>query len=66
MVRKLTTLPMPFTSHENFLYLMTELEQVVGSGEVMWSAASSIAAWRRIAKLTAAVQQLATRLKDEQ
>jgi hypothetical protein len=66
MVRKPKTSPRSFTSHENFLYLLTELELVVGSGKIEWSAVSAITAQRRLDRLSATVRTLATQLEGEQ
>jgi hypothetical protein len=54
-----------FTQYENFLYLLTELELIVGSKKVNWSADSAILAQRRLDKLTAAVHQLVRQLENE-
>jgi hypothetical protein len=54
-----------FTHHENFLYLLAELELVVGSGKIEWSAASAVLAQRRLDRLAAAMHQLASQLENE-
>jgi hypothetical protein len=54
----------PFTRYENFLYLLTELELTVASGKISWTATSAMAAWRRLDKLAAEVQQRADQLKE--
>ena len=58
MVRKPRAPPGSFTQYENFLYLLTELELIIASGEIKWSAAAAIAARYRLDKLTAAVREL--------
>jgi hypothetical protein len=65
MVRKLRSPRGFFTHHENFFYLLTELELIVGSGKIEWSAASAVLAQRRLDKLTAAVHQLVSQLENE-
>ena len=65
MVRKPRAPLGSFTHHENFLYLLTELELIVGSGKIEWSAASAVLAQRRLDKLTALVHQLVSRLANE-
>jgi hypothetical protein len=54
--------PDVFTSYENFLYLLAELELVVGSGRIEWSTASALAARRRMEELTARMRQLTSQL----
>jgi hypothetical protein len=65
MVRKSGAPPGPFTRYENFLYLLTELEMIIGSGKIEWSVASAIVARHRLDKLTAAVHQLVSQLENE-
>ena len=60
MVRRPPKPPEVFTSYENFLYLLAELELAIASGKIEWPEASVTAAWRRLDRLTAAVRQLAT------
>ena len=64
-MRKSRTPPGSFTPYENFLYLLTELELIVGSNKITWTAASAILAQRRLDKLTAAVHQLVSQLENE-
>ncbi len=46
-----------FSNEENFAYLLTELELVVGSGELRWTAASARAARHRLARLAKVIEQ---------
>jgi hypothetical protein len=64
-MRKPSAPPGPFTQYENFLYLLAELELIVGSNKIRWSAESAILAQRRLDKLAAAVHQLASQLQNE-
>lgn len=54
----------PFTSYENFLYLLAELELTVASGNIPWTATSAMVAWRRLDTLAAEVQQRANQLNE--
>lgn len=65
MVRKPRTPPEAFTNYENLLYLLTELELVVESGTINWSAPSAAAVWRRLDQLTATMHLLVTRIENE-
>jgi hypothetical protein len=64
-MRKPTAPPGSFTQYENFLYLLTELELMVGSNKIRWSAESAILAQRRLDKLTAAVHQSVSQLENK-
>ena len=57
--------PDVFTGHERFVYLLTELELIVGSGAVNWTATSVIAARDRVDRIAEAIHELVTRIKHE-
>jgi hypothetical protein len=65
MVRKPGAPPGSFTQYENFLYLLTELELIIGSGKINWSAASALVVRHRLDKLAAAAHELASQLEDK-
>jgi hypothetical protein len=56
--------PKPFTSYENFLYLLAELELTVAAGNISWTATSAMMAWRRLDNLAAEMQQRANQLNE--
>jgi hypothetical protein len=56
----------PFTSYENFLYLLTELELTVASGKISWTATSAMMTWRRLDKLATEAQQRANQLNENE
>jgi hypothetical protein len=47
------------TSYENFLYLLAELEIVVQSGAIKWTAAAAFLAVRRLDTLAGTMRKLA-------
>jgi len=51
MARKSKARPAAFTLNDNFLYLLAELELLVGSGDIDWSSASATVARQRLEKL---------------
>jgi hypothetical protein len=65
MARKSKSLQEAFTGYESFIYLLTEIEIVVESGTVNWSAESAVAASRRLDKLAATVHELAVQIENE-
>lgn len=65
MVRKPKTSSEVFTAYDNFLYLLAELELVVGSGRIRWSAPSASRARQRIDVLAATMGQLANKFESE-
>jgi hypothetical protein len=64
-MRKPAAPPGSFTQYENFLYLLSELELIVGSNKIRWSADAVILAQCRLDKLAAAVHQLVSKLENE-
>jgi hypothetical protein len=60
MKKKRTIPPEAFSGNEIFHYFLTELELVVASGTIRWTAASTIAARSRLDKLAAMIDQLRT------
>ena len=55
MSRKPSTRPEAFTSDETFHYHLTELELVVASGKVRWTADSANVAHARLIKVAAKI-----------
>jgi hypothetical protein len=46
------------TPHDNFLYLMSELEQAIERRTIVWSIESSREAQRRLYKLAATIHRM--------
>jgi len=65
MPRKSKTPPETFTSDESFHYHLTELELIVASGTITWSATSANAARRRLDRLSATLDEVVNQLEDE-
>jgi hypothetical protein len=65
MARKPRPPPEVITSYENFLYLLAELELVVQSGAVRWTAAAAIMAARRLDKLAGKMHELAVQFDGD-
>jgi hypothetical protein len=65
MLRKPRAPQAAFTGYESFIYLLTEIEIIIGSGTVKWSAATALAASQRLDRLAASVRQLGKRVDDE-
>jgi hypothetical protein len=59
MARKPKVSSYAFTPYDNFLYLLAELELVVGAGKIEWSSTSVSAARQRLEILAAKMAQLA-------
>jgi hypothetical protein len=51
------------THHENFLYLLGELERVVERGVIEWNAESALAAQHRLDRLAAMVRRIAAGIR---
>jgi hypothetical protein len=49
----------PITYYERFLYLLTELEQVVEQGGIQWEAESAVVSQRRLDRLSAIIRRIA-------
>jgi hypothetical protein len=58
VTRKPRTPPRPFTDDEIFYYHLLELELIVASGKIGWTADLATAARDRLSKLTAALKLL--------
>jgi hypothetical protein len=58
MARKSKASSELFTVYENFLYLLAEIELVIGSGKIEWSPATTAAARRRLEVLVAKMGKL--------
>lgn len=54
--------PETFSGNEIFHYFLTELELIVASGTIRWTAASTVAARNRLDKLAAMMDQLQNQL----
>jgi hypothetical protein len=51
------------TAHENFLYLLAEMEASLQRGTIQWTAESAEAAQRRVTNLLADLGAIAVRLR---
>ena len=65
MVRRPRRTPKTFSGHENFNYLLTELELAVGRGNIEWSPPTAIAAMRRLERLVATMQSIIAEIEQE-
>lgn len=65
MVRKPKKSSEVYTAYDNFLYLLAELELVVGSGTIRWSASSASRARQRMDVLAATMGRLANKFESE-
>jgi hypothetical protein len=65
MVRRSRPPPKPFSGHENFNYLLTELELAVEKGNIGWSPPTVIAAIRRLERLVATMQSIIAKFEQE-
>ena len=51
-------------AQENFLYLLSELEQAVGRGTIKWDAAAVLSALQRLDRLAAILRSIADQARD--
>jgi hypothetical protein len=65
MVRKRKMPPEAFTSHERFVYLLTELEFVIASGTVKWTPASAEMAMDRVNRIATVMHQIAAQCESD-
>jgi len=49
---------------ENFLYLLSELEQAVERGTIKWDAAAALSAQQRLDRLAAILRRIAAEARD--
>jgi len=49
---------------ENFLYLLSELEQAVARDTIKWDAAAALSAQKRLDRLAAILQRIAAEARD--
>jgi hypothetical protein len=58
MARKSKASSEPFTVYENFLYLLAEIELVIGSQKIQWSPITTAKARERLEVLVAKLSKL--------
>jgi len=51
-------------AQENFLYLLSELEQAVGRGTIKWDADAALSAQQRLDRLAAILRRIAAEARD--
>jgi len=56
--------PNTFSGNESFAYLLTELELLVESGTIRWSAATAGVAERRLEELAATMRRVAAQARE--
>ena len=63
MPHRKTSTAVSVTAHENFLYLLTEMEASLERGNIQWTVESVETAQRRLTNLLADVGTIAMRLR---
>jgi hypothetical protein len=54
-----------YTHHENFLYLLGELELLIASDAVEWSPSSAMTARHRLGVLSSAMHRIAAQFENQ-